>query len=64
MIGRKFKAVPDGPHSWSVVYARNDEVVRHQGVALSGLSKALAEDLAKLLNLEKPEDKCDNPAAS
>lgn len=48
----RYCVVRDAGWSWSVIDVTTGQVVAYCNVVLSGLSQSLAEDMAKLLNLE------------
>lgn len=48
----RYCVVRDASWSWSVIDVTTGQVAIYYNVALSGLSQRLAEDMAKLLNLE------------
>ncbi|MBB3424480.1 hypothetical protein FHT85_001454 [Rhizobium sp. BK312] len=48
----RYCAVRDTAWSWSVLDASTGRVAAYNNVILAGLSERLAEDMAKLLNVE------------
>jgi hypothetical protein len=59
----RYRVVRDASWSWSVVDVTTGEVVAYSNVVLGGLSERLAEDMAKLLNLEHQAADVDIPLA-
>ncbi|NLS18569.1 hypothetical protein HGP16_18585 [Rhizobium sp. P40RR-XXII] len=52
MIPARYRTVRDAAWSWSVVDANTGRVMAYSNVILGGLNERIAEDMAKLLNLE------------
>lgn len=61
MIPTRYYAVRDAAWSWSVIDATTGRVVAYSDVILGGLSEGIAEDMAKLLNLEYAAGDTDVP---